>query len=112
MASSSSGSHESMFLVNHVFLPPKLPQEADNTGRFERLIVKQALKSLRSLDYRESTQGTGSLEPRLAAIDAAIGSMERLLEVHQFSPIEVGATINAEQLNTELSQLSKSGKYF
>lgn len=109
MASSSSGSRESMFLVNHVFLPPKLPQESDSNGQFDQLIAKEVLNALSAFRL---AQDAGSPDTNLAAIDVAIRAMARLVKVHQFSPFQENATIDAERLQTQLTQLTKSSKCF
>ena len=105
MADCSATSKEWMFLIHHVFLPPKLPQEDDTRGRLQEHLAQQALETLRT--FRTAYDASGS-EKQASAVDAAIGAVSNLLRVHEFSCTEGDATINAEKLEEVLKNLSQT----
>lgn len=97
-----------MFLINHVFLPPKLPQEADTTDGGEQHLVQQVLETLKIF---RTSQDADASETNTAAIDAAIATVSSLGCVHDFSGLEAEATINAERLRAALDELTKNGTW-
>lgn len=108
MAACSEASRKWMFLIHHVFLPPKLPQADDTSGRFQEHLARQALKALRTFkaSYDESTS-----DGQLSAIDAAVGAVSNLLRVHNFSDAHKGdATVNSKKLREALNDLSDPSK--
>lgn len=107
MAACSATSRKWMFLIHHVFLPPKLPQEDDTHGRLQKHLAQQALETLRT--FRTACDASG-WEKQASAVDAAIGAVSNLLGVHNFSGTVGDATINAEKLEQVLKSLSQTSK--
>lgn len=93
-----------MFVVNHVFLPPKLPQEDDTSGRYQEHLVDHALTALRA--FGSSYDGASSEKQ---AIDTAAGALSTLLCVHNFFCKEGDATVNGEEIQKALNNLVKKG---
>ncbi|MBE3046428.1 hypothetical protein IMZ48_28630 [Candidatus Bathyarchaeota archaeon] len=106
MAECSAVSSKWMFLIHHVFLPPKLPQEDNASGQDQEHLAQQALKALRTFKaaYDDATLGK-----QATAIGAAAGAVSNLLRVHNFSSDESDATINSEDLQEALEDLVKTG---
>lgn len=106
MAECSAASSKWMFLIHHVFLPPKLPQEDDASGQDQEYLAQQALEALRTFKaaHEDATLGT-----QATAIGAATSAVSNLLRVHNFSSDESDATINSEDLQEALEDLVKTG---
>lgn len=107
MASCSQKNRGWMYLVNHVFLPPKLPQADDTRGTFEKHLVKQALEALVTFKTAYDDDSDGNFH----AIDAAIYGVSNLLRVHHFATADGGATVRMDNLETVLTkEVSGNGK--
>ena len=93
----------SLYLIRHVFLPPKLPETEDTTGpRLERLVqdVCTSLQMFHDLDAMTGSQR--------AAIKRARVAMVHLYNVHDFEGDAVGIT--SDLLEKALKTLLKAGK--
>ncbi|SPO01443.1 uncharacterized protein DNG_04116 [Cephalotrichum gorgonifer] len=105
MASCSDESLKWMYLVNHVFLPPKLPQEADNNAQFEHHLATCVLEALNTFKAcLESPSAT-----QRSAIDAAINATSNLIRVHHFAAASRDATISTVELQEALTKLCQTG---
>lgn len=106
MASCSEPSRKWMYLINHVFLPPKLPQEDDTSGPFEENLIREVLTALN--DFRGTL--TDAPADHVAALNAVADAITNLRGVHNFSIPGEDITVNGEALQRELSLLCKAGK--
>lgn len=94
-----------MYIINHVFLPPKLPQEDDINSGFEEHLAKQVLECLATFKETHENMSDGHLR----AINAAMDAVSNLLLVHNFDIADGGATIKMDTLETALIDLSQDG---
>ena len=95
-----------LFLVNHVFLPPKLPQEAESSAQLEEHLVKQVLGVLENL--RAVYYDIG-FKNEVIAIEEAFRAVSSILDCHDF-PSDTGeVVVNAQQLQSSLDKLCSKG---
>ncbi|PKS12561.1 hypothetical protein jhhlp_000769 [Lomentospora prolificans] len=105
MASCSQSSKKWMYLVNHVFLPPKLPHEDDTNDAFDRFLVDEVSAALdRFNDTQDSTQTFG-------AIDNVIEAISNLSTVHDFDINDGDITVSNAALERALRLLVENGTY-
>ena len=106
MASCSKSSKKAIFLVNHVFLPPKLPQKAESSAQLEEHLVRQVRQVLDEL--RTLYDDVGSKDEELA-MEGASSAVSAILFCHDFPGDTRDAVINGAQLRLALTKLCKKG---
>lgn len=63
------------YLLHHIFLPPKVPDESDYNPQNEKFLLGTTLESL------EAFRSVGSHQQR-GAIDAAVTMLRRMQDIH------------------------------
>lgn len=89
-----------MYLIHHIFLPPKLPQEDDFDSEFETILLDTVIDNL--LKFKNCVTSNKSI------IDSVIALVTTLRNVRD-SPSNLGA-ISEEELRNALRDLCKKGE--
>lgn len=88
-----------LYLFNHIFLPPKLPQAADDSSEYERLLLDKVLEALEDFNGHVHAEDAG-------AMTTAITMLSRLKAMFGFNgDVDEGALLKA------LAQLEAEGKH-
>jgi len=88
-----------LYLIHHIFLPPKTPQEDDTDLTLEKALVSEILCSLE--------QFQASLEdPRPPAIDTCLEMLRRMLELRMYKD-----ELDPDRLKDQIEKLQNTGKY-
>ena len=106
MAACSKASQKGMFLINHVFLPPKLPQKAESSAQLDKHLVRQVLDALDELRGLYDDVGFKDEE---FAMEGASSAVSAILFCHDFPGDTRDAVINGGQLRLTLTKLCKKG---
>lgn len=89
------------YLINHVFLPPKLPSRCDLDAAHEVMLVQTTLDSLSS--FRAV-----AADDQRRAVDDAIRLLRNFLDVHE--PGEDALAVNQLKLEDAIQRLDKMGR--
>src|SRR3569833_3396111 len=88
-----------LYLIHHIFLPPKTPQEDDTDLTLEKALVSEILCSLE--------QFQASLEdPRPPAIDTCLEMLRRMQKQQKNKKKH-----NPKQQKNQIEKLQNTGKY-
>ncbi|KAI8631861.1 hypothetical protein F5Y19DRAFT_492813 [Xylariaceae sp. FL1651] len=90
------------YIINHVILPPKLPQEDDYTAQYELWLLLTIIHNLSAFKKIVSEQ-------QAQIVDSAILSMELLRKIHNFTRTSRYVSINEDKLVEILHELPSSG---
>lgn len=97
-----------MYIVNHVFLPPKLPQQDDTNAVFDKHLINETVAALNI--FRDSRGPDSSSDDQKRAIDLASDGLMSMLGVHQFGTAGGDATLDMTELEAALKHICGSGK--
>jgi hypothetical protein len=86
------------YLINHVFLPPKVPQEDDYNADYERLLLKVVLDALTIFKRHIPTDWLSATE----SVMHMVKDLENMLDNHGF--------INEKQLKELLKGRCVTGR--
>ncbi|CAI4214056.1 unnamed protein product [Parascedosporium putredinis] len=101
MAFCSEASKKWMYLVNHVFLPPKLPQENDTHGDHEYFLATKVFKSLKDFSTTQK-----DAEPSVVrALQAAMDATANVVAVHNFTAANRDITVIGNELLKQFQPL-------
>ncbi|OGM45290.1 hypothetical protein ABOM_006397 [Aspergillus bombycis] len=85
------------YLINHVFLPPRVPQQDDNDPSHERALVKVVIDALREFKCYVTTEWHSTTD----LVIAMVQNLQSLLETNGF--------MSQEQLLASLKRLCTDG---
>jgi hypothetical protein len=85
------------YIINHVFLPPKLPQADDFNSTYESTLVKIIIDAF--LEFKTHLSGA-----EVPIIDRVLQMMHRLQSVH------ISTSVSEAKLAEALASLSNEGK--
>lgn len=88
------------YLINHVFLPPQVPQSDDCNAKLESVIIKVATASLQKLLHSSNLS-------QQVTIAAAIAMMTTLSDVHDSAT----SSVSENMLRDALVNLCREGKH-
>jgi hypothetical protein len=89
------------YLINHVFLPPKLPSRCDLDASHEVMLVQTALDSLSSF---RTVVG----DDQRRAVDDAVRVLQNFLDVHE--PGEDALVVSQLKLEDAIQSLNGLGR--
>lgn len=87
------------YLIDHVFLPPKLPQDDDSSKSSDAYLLSELLRALEA--FTEEHQG-----PAIAKWRRTVKAIGRLVSLR-----DPDGHLSAEKIETEMRHLANSGKY-
>ena len=86
-----------MYLIHHIFLPPKLPHEDDFDAKYEAIMLETTIDGLSKFKANLMYDQTGT-------IDSVIAMVNNLKTMHDsFGP---GAAVSEEKLGKALREIS------
>ena len=88
------------YLINHVFLPPQLPQSDDFNAKLESIIIKVATASLQNLLHNSNPS-------QQATVAAAIAMIASLGDVHDSAT----SSVSEDKLREALANLCQQGEH-
>lgn len=98
MSSQKMRSEASLYLVHHIFLPPKLPQEDDYKPEYELMLLEKCVEALQQFKVYVSDSEADS-------IAAAVTMVTRL--AHICGP---NGDVDEKEFRNALTQLYTEGK--
>ncbi|TVY48539.1 hypothetical protein LOCC1_G001313 [Lachnellula occidentalis] len=101
--STTKGKEKMMYLIQHMFLPPKLPQKDDSNLEHERFLLDTTIDALRAFKgYINDTK-----HDQVIRVDSVIDMVTNMRSVHELNG-DVGA-VSEEKLRNALADLVKTG---
>jgi hypothetical protein len=107
MASAMRGiSHESvpkpsmMYLVHHVFLPPKVPQKDDHSATHEEVLLKTVIRGLKDFKHVANPE-------QIEVVEHVTNMITRMLTVR--GPASFGGSTTKESLEKVFGDLFEKG---
>jgi len=90
------------YVIDHVFLPPKLPESDDTEASHERVLLQHVHSTLKAFQQLHHDVG-GGVSDRLQGVARCILMVQRMISVR------VDGALDAARLDKELKEMESGG---
>ncbi|KAI0468184.1 hypothetical protein F4859DRAFT_517375 [Xylaria cf. heliscus] len=98
-----------MYIMNHVMLPPQLPQEDDYNPKDEMCLLSHVIEAFKSFrDIFQSDQAGSTESTELVAIQRALSMLKNLASIYDND--DTSALMNEKKLQDSFGQFDEAGR--